>query len=239
MPGRFNESMKDDAFYVEDEMKELFVRNATPQFRKMALKIQKVNKNNTGSTSVAEAKFVFDVMMDSIGELIHRTILGIKQHGFMEVEMQENLGKIIRRYTEYGRKIARIYVCNAFPYMDAHGDAAVEMNMDADDLENIKEDEIVFDGNDISLASDYFDIIYKHKKVAESFTRELVVHLLTIIEPTAEDMDNVKNDVPTCTRGPIPMLLKAIMDEDNNGEEILLKALDKFLYLRMRATEIE
>ena len=231
MPGRFNESMKDSVFYIEDEMKGLFVRNVTPQFRKMALKIQKVNKNDTGSTSVAEAKFIFDEMLETINELIHRTILGIKQNGFMEVEMQENIGKIVRQYTEYARKIARIYVCNAFPYMDAHGDAAGEMSIEVSEFENIKEDEIVFDGNDISLISDYFDIIYKHKKVAERFTRELVVRSLSIIEPTAEDIQNVKNDVPTCTRGPIPMLLKSVMYEDD-GEAILSKALNKYFSLK-------
>ena len=233
MPGKFNESMNDNVFYVEDEMKELFVQFATPQFRKMAIRIQKVNKNNTGSTGVAEARFVFDEMLGAISNLIHTTMLGVKQHGFMEVEMQENLGKIVRRYTEYGRKIARIYLCNAFPYMDATGDAAVEMTIDVSEFKDLREQEIVFDGNDVAVATDYFFIIEKHKKVAEKFTRELVVRLSTLLEPTEEDEKNVQNDTPTCANTPIPMLLNAIMNE-YHGEDILMKAYEKYFEMRNR-----
>lgn len=230
MPGKFNESMTDNIFYVEDKLKELFVQFATPQFRKMAIAIQKANKNNTGSTGVAEAMFIFDEMLGTISNLIHTIMLGVKQHGFMEVEMQENLGKVVRQYTEYGRKIARIYLYNAFPYMDATGNAAVEMTIDVSEFKDLREREIVFDGNDVSVATDYFTIIEKHKKVAEKFTRELVVRLSTLLQPTEEDEKNVQNDTPTCVNGPIPMLLNAIMDE-YHGEDILMKAYDKYLKL--------
>lgn len=213
--------------YLESEMHNILASRMSAEFRKTSKLFVGKRMRSYGAVALAEIQFLKDEFLTKMDDVIHDYVESVVKEGIDPATSSGSRVKMLNCCEEYGRTVGKIYLSSGrVPDIDNGGriDAIVDyIGKDVDGT--LTEMEIDFDSDLISIAMKYFKIIDRYKKVGEEIFWLMSVRLASVIDPTDENMEDIRNGKFKSINVHIPPLLSAIQDPET-GEQVFNKAME-------------